>query len=299
MLRSFSPVVCEAKKSLPNNHGALLRFRTDKVGTACAIPFKKVLVHKAIKWNGKLITEPNLFLSNLYSQKVTGSILNRSINNLDQVERYIAPVDLINKMASNCTVEYDSRLTMSGLDYTRDWEPDRPIVSTVPMPVMMKMIGWKDVPDFPYQKIWTQKATIESPDCDVYQTIYYPDNLVGHYRTSVIGNVVISEFIRKPEVNPGQHLMVSLREDFGIQAKVLDKIKESSQTYGKIMPIDETIRQRFILELTNKYGIYSVGRFATWRQLLLDDVVKDLQHIERFIRDSNQYSRMMHSKKGK
>lgn len=69
MLRGMSPTVFEAQGSLPNNHGALLRFRSDKAGTACGIPFKKVHVTKAIKYDGKITTEPNLFLSNMYSQR--------------------------------------------------------------------------------------------------------------------------------------------------------------------------------------------------------------------------------------
>jgi hypothetical protein len=50
--------------------------------------------------------------------------------------------------------------------------------------------------------------------------------------------------------------------------------------------------------MTTKYNIYSVGRFATWRQLLMDDVVDDIQHVERFIRSKSDYGRMMHSQKG-
>ena len=56
MLRSLNPKIVESQDSLPNNHGALLRFRTDKVARACATPFKKVKVQKAIKYDGKLTT---------------------------------------------------------------------------------------------------------------------------------------------------------------------------------------------------------------------------------------------------
>ena len=34
MMRSHKPTVYEFQSELPNNHGALLRFRSDKVGTA-------------------------------------------------------------------------------------------------------------------------------------------------------------------------------------------------------------------------------------------------------------------------
>ena len=50
--------------------------------------------------------------------------------------------------------------------------------------------------------------------------------------------------------------------------------------------------------MTNKYKIYSVGRFATWRQLLLDDLINDLKMIDSFITSDSNYSRLIHSQKG-
>ena len=295
MMRSFKPIVNEAQSELPNNHGALLRFRTDKVGTACAIPFKKVRVQKAIKYDGKVITEPNLFLSNLYSQKVTGSVLSRSINNLEPSNRYIAPWELISMMSENCNIKYDSMLDIKAIKFM---EHKVPMISTIPMPALMKIVGWQDAPEFPHQKIWTQKATIQSPDCDVYQTIYYPDPLVPYYRVSLIGNVVVSEFVKEPEMDIGPHIMEVMIDDFGIQPYKINNMKQSFQIFGKIRPIDEDLRKQFIFEMTSKYGIYSLGRFATWRQLLLDDVVEDCQHIEKFIRSSSDYARLIHNEKG-
>lgn len=297
-MRSFNPMIKEAQKSLPNNHGALLRFRSDKVETATAVPFRKVRVKKAIKHDGKIITTPNLMLSNMYSQKVTGSVLDRSINNLDDVDRYIAPWHLINEMAKNCSIEYERKLDRRSLEELREWEPHRPIISTLPMPVLMKIVDWGEVPDFPKQKIWTQKVKIMDPDCQVCQTIYYPDPLIKHYRVSLIGDTLISEFTEKPDTNIGVHAMDVLSEDFGIRSYKIDDMKESEQEYGKIMPIDDRIRKEFIFQMTNKYNIYSVGRFATWRQLLLDDVVDDLKVVEQFIRGGTDYARWVHSQKG-
>jgi hypothetical protein len=114
----------------------------------------------------------------------------------------------------------------------------------------------------------------------------------------VIGDIVISEFVRKPDSAIGPHLMSVLLDDFGIKPESIVDMKQSEQYYGKIRPIDEDLRKQFIFEMTTKYGIYSLGRFATWRQLLLDDVVDDLQHIERFIRARSDYARLMHSQKG-
>ena len=290
MLRGYLPVVYEAQSSLPNNHSALLRFRTGKVGTACAIPFKKVNVKKAIKYGKEISTEPNIFLSNLYSQKVTGSILSRSINNLSSADRYISPMDVIAKMAENCTVYCNKILTMEAIG-----KFDIPIISTIPMPVLMKIVGWGEIPEFPKQKIWTERAIIEDPDCDVYQTIYYPDENLSHYRISLVGNIVISESIRKPDKRTEENIIRALNDDFGIKANKLSGVESSEQEYGKILPIDDRLRKQFIYEMTTKYNIYSVGRFATWRQILLDDVVEDVQHVEQFIRSSTDYSRWIHS----
>jgi hypothetical protein len=291
ILRKHSPTIYEVQQTLPHNHAALLRFRTDKVGTACAIPFKKVKVSKAIQYEYKIETQPNLFFSNMYSQKVASAVLSRSIDNLETVERYISPQDIVSQMANGCDIQYNQEFNQYEIF------DELPKISTIPMPALMKIVGWKDIPEFPSTKIYTQRATIEDLECDVYQTIYYPDPLVGHYRVSVIGNVVISEHIREPEKHIGEHIMSVLREDFGIRPNRLNNLKSSVQKYGKIRPINEELRKEFIYEMTSKYKIYSVGRFATWRQLLLDDVVKDIEIVEKFIYNQDNYKRKMHSER--
>jgi hypothetical protein len=293
IFRSFNPDICEDKNDLPNSHGALLRFRTDKVGTACAIPFKKVRVNKVIKYDGRVFSEPNIFFSNMYSQKVTGSIMNRSINDLSPSDRYIAPFNLVKSMAENCRIKYSNSLTIDKIKNSSE-----PIISTIPMPDLMKIVGWKEIPEFYKQKIYTQRARIAGIKCDIYQTIYYPDPNVPHYRVSVIGDLVISESISKPVTNAGQNIIGVLINDFGFNPKKLVDIEELSQEYGKILPVDNRLRKEFIFQMTTKYNIYSVGRFATWRQILMDDIVNDLQVIEEFIRGGTDYTRWMYSQKG-
>ena len=71
---------------------ALLRFRTNQVGTACAIPFKKVKVTKAIKYDKQIITEPNLFLAICILKRLQTLSSSRSIDNLDpSPEIHLAP----------------------------------------------------------------------------------------------------------------------------------------------------------------------------------------------------------------
>ncbi|MAE81422.1 MAG: hypothetical protein CMB80_01710 [Flammeovirgaceae bacterium] len=291
-LRRFKPVIKEAQSALPNNHSALLRFRTANVGATCGIPFKKVNVTKAISYEKKLHTTPTIFFSNLYSGKVTGAVESRSINDIDISERYIAPLNLVELMAGNCDIEYDATLSADMLPF----DNTVPVISTIPMPVIMKIVGWHNIPEFKFKKIWTQSGIIDEPDVSVYQTIYYPDPMATHYRISVIGNVVIAEHSKKPEFAPGPVLMGALRDDFGINATRIADIKSSEQKYGKILPIDERLRKEFIFHLTKEHGIYSLGRFATWRQLLLDDIVDDVAVIEKFIESDAVYDISLHSK---
>ena len=135
MLRRFKPEIREAQEKLPNNHSALLRFRTDNVGIACGIPFNKVKVSKAISYDGKIYNDPSLDFSNQYSEKVTGAILERSIHNLDNSERFIAPLNLIELMALNCNIIYSKELEV--ITNTKE----SPMISTIPMPVMMEICG--------------------------------------------------------------------------------------------------------------------------------------------------------------
>ena len=290
MLRRYNPTIKEAQPSLPNNHDALLRFRSDKVAIATGIPFKKVKVSKAIKYEGKLITKPDLFLSNKYSLKVTSAYYDRSISNLEPVHRYIAPLNFISLMSNSLNIEYDKSLSYETCKDNRE-----PILSTIPMPTMMKIIGWPKQPDFKFKTIWSKRALITKPKTSLYQTVYYPSEITDCYRVSITGNVVMAEYISRP-TKDGSDIFNFLKDDFGVKSYELKDITVSEMKYGKLLPIEEKVRKEFILYLTQQYNIFSVGRFATWRQLLLDDIVDDINVIDNMVGDN--YLIQLHSKKG-
>lgn len=297
MLRRSNPVIHEAAESLPDNHKALLRFRTDKAGLAAGIKFKKVHVQKAI-WDGdKLLNEPNIYHQNNYSQKVTKNVRGRSINNLDDCERYIAPDNFIEQLGQDCNIVYDSPLTIERIrQHKRDGDI---IISTIPMPALMDMVGWDRKPKFNSLPIWSCEIEILDPICDVYQTVYFPHE-GSVYRASVTGNRFICESISDISDLDRQQLLTAnirrLREIFGIKAWTYRDHPVKYQHYGKLNPIDEDIRKEFIFQMTNQFNIYSLGRFATWRQLLIDDIVDDVHVIDRFIsKKGGNYARSKHN----
>jgi hypothetical protein len=293
MLRRYNVFLYDAQPSLPNNHEALLRFRTSAVEEATNIPFRKVRVLKAIK-RDNLEASCSLDLANLYSYKVTGEVMTRSVLNLDPCERYIAPPTFIGMMASMLRGDplYNTPLTME-----RIIERDKsiPIISTIPMPVLMKIVGWPQPPQFNYRTVWTITATLARPATDVYQTIYYPKPRDPYYRASITGDRLIIESMHDLSGLDLWRYADAVGMDFGLVDARFDNIQLHTQPYGKLLPIAEEERRAFILAMTNTYNVYSVGRFATWRQILMDDVVEDVRKVEHFIRTRDNYSRHLDS----
>lgn len=292
MLRRHKPIIYEAQASLPNNHAALLRFRTSKVGDACGITFKKVKVSKAINYDGNLTNYNSIALQNMYSHKVTGEYHPRSIGSLEDCERYIAPENFIEQAAANLNIVYDKECALPNeLGMAKR---NFPIISTIPMNLIMNIIGWKEKPEFKYLPIWS--ITAEVPGiCNLHQTIYYPGKDIW-YRASITGNKLIVECIKDPVDESeltAEQIANMILFDFGID-EVITETKIKYQKYGKLLPIDDNLRKRFMLHLTQNYGIYSLGRFATWRQILMDDCVNDVNVIENMITKQDAYSNNKH-----
>lgn len=291
MLRRFKPKIFEAQSELPNNHAALLRFRSRDVSNACAIPFKKVKVRKAVYFKDKLHHHADLEMMNLYSRKVTGEYQQRSIENLEPVERYISPPDFIEQASQHLQIEYsktvDRRLLFDHID--------APAISTIPMDKMMELMLWDKKPEFKYMPIWSVTCDI-IVKCDLYQTIYFPEDAFPYYRCSITGNKLIVEFNEDPKDLMGDDnvhfindnapfAIIDALTSFGV-IESWNNLKIKHQKYGKLLPIDDRLRKEFMLWLTREFNIYSLGRFATWRQILLDDVVKDVNVIESLMHGS-------------
>lgn len=286
VLRKHNPIVYEAKSELPHNHKALLRFRTDKVSIATGIPFKKVNIKKAIWFDGKLYNESNLKFDNLYSQKVTGTVAKRSIENFHGEVRYIAPHDFVERLAEGVEIEYNHKVEKPS---------DGVAISTLPMPLNMKIAGLNAGTKYECKEICSVNFYINEPLVDVYQTIYDVSEKTPFYRLSISGNEAIFEG-RKEAIDAmfekgaeSAYIATTLREYFGIDtrnAEFTNPVK-IVQPLGKIIPIDDTIRKNNILNLSREKQIYSLGRFATWRQIMLDDVIGDIDVIEKIMKQDN------------
>lgn len=283
---AFKDAVIHEYLKEPKAHKAVLRFRTEEVSKLTGIPFQKVLVHKAVSVSGGFVT-PNLRHMNQYSLKVSGGYYERSIGNLEPSIRYIAPVDFHQRMLDNLAgrIYYGSDVELVDMA--------TPVISTLPLNVLVDK--FKLDAQLPNQALASAPiyvTTVEFSHCDLYQTVYFPDLETPVYRASMTGNQLIIESMK-----PISMLMVAqVREVFGISQTGNVGLHNMEQKNGKFTPLDEDYRKQLMYDITTALGIYSLGRHATWRKILLDDVVQDIQRIESMLKTS-AYDRMLGKRK--
>lgn len=301
MIRDRKVRIFEAANDLPNNHSAVLRFRSSIVGDALDIQFKQVKMMKSVhEWRNPVAD------SLAYSLKCNGTATLRSIMSAGSEvhTRYIGPSDLIYQMSEriNGEINYDCRIDLQRLK-----EFDEPIISTIPMPLLMRTLDYNFRPDFKFINGFNVNCEVDG--VEAYVTVYIPDPHDIFNRVSLTGNRMtievslpnqtmedVERYMERLQNNASEHKAFIKDALFflGIDgAKVLSE-KWSVQRYSKILPIDEKERRNFIMWASANHNIYSLGRFATWRPgLLMDDVVNDVRVIRKIIQNGNYE----HSKK--
>lgn len=301
--KSRHPVhIVEAQSKLPNNHSAVLRFRSSIVADVTGVPFKEVRVMRTVQnWRNELAD------SIAYSFKATGTIALRSSvrENKEMATRYIAPLDLIAKLAEGFIIEYD---TFNDFNVTRTM----PTISTIPMPVLAKALNYHGFAQagVEFKSVPGYNLNFRIPGIDVYGSVYLPDPNTIWNRVSITGDRVTAEYSNvKPHMVNAWLEKMATTGDFNVPARFSGYIDEAlvavglseaistqkvlendfsvrRQQYQKIMPIPDRERKRFMLWASETHNIYSLGRFATWRPgLLLDDLVNDVRQIERMADD--------------
>lgn len=297
MLSDRHPVVMEKQSSLPNNHHAVLRFRSSSVGDATNVPFTKVSVTKHVLADAG---DNPIAAAASYSRKVTGLLHSRSVIDVAPVERYVAPKDFISRLAVTANIQ----LGTDFLEWSHNMvRPHGPMISTIPVPAMMDMFKWKDVPHFKYRKGWVIKAKINPfLDCRIHATVYSARLMDLWYRASITGDELMVE--GAGDVPDGGEAMdvlfAEVAPQFGLRNADIAEWNLYQSKYQKIADLTSPEREsvkRFVMHLSNEHQIYSLGRFATWRpKLLLDDLVNDIRVIARLIDGESLYNENLNKK---
>jgi hypothetical protein len=261
-------------------HRAVLRFRSDAIAKLTGIDFAAVTVRKGIWMDGAFVA-PTIQIANMYSKKVIGHYESeRSIWNLEAATRFIAPENFYEQL-----VELAGARVAWNVNYSFSAPREEPLISTVPLPVLLAgitMVG-------PQLKLVRAPIVVKRyriPQCNLYQTIYFPSLTENVYRASITKDLLIVELRQDGFVN-----LPMIMESFGLDD--FDPLDSSKQQYGKIIPLDGETRRGLLHRLTMEHQIYSLGRFATWRNILLDDVVQDASAIRRLLMMSS-YGKSLH-----
>lgn len=289
MLRSDCDQIVEAQQNLPNNHSALLRFRSSIVGDTLGIEFKKVRVMKAMEPWANPVAD-----AMAYARKATGKHTLRSSLSAkgDLEDRWIAPDNLIELMYHRvqCPINFGCALE------TSDERFESPIISTIPMPTLMQILNYEPRPQFTYRHGVNINLSLDPVAVDAFVTVYVPDPAIAFSRVSLTGNRLTIEFSGVSSVarvaEKATSYIQKACELLGIEdgTEFVGGYDIKEQKFAKILPIDDDERKRFIQWATTEHNIYSLGRFATWRPgLLLDDVVNDVRVIQRLINAGHSY----------
>lgn len=272
--------IIEAAPSPNASHKALMRFRSDVCAKLTGVEFRKVMVRKGIYFEGRFV-QPNIEVANLYSQKVIGRLADRSIWNLDPVERFIAPEDFYDQLIASVgnRIEWNTK-------FTPEMAKDATVISTMPLPIMLDLCGYI-MPKEQFNRSPIKVRRWRIPNADVFQTVYFPDPETSLYRASITGDLLIVEEV--PSGDGEQAPLYWAERVFGIDPESLEPLDEVKQTYGKVDELPAQLRKNLLFELTASRDIYSLGRFATWRNILLDDVVEDISVIKRLIKSASAY----------
>jgi len=281
LLSHHDTEIVEAQPQLPNNHSAVLRFRTPNVGTALHIPFKPVqMIKDALRWRNPVADALMYSYKNHNRHRSDRSI----VSGFKSETRYIAPDDLIQQMAARVKIKYGVK-----------WETQiafPPTISTIPMPALMKLLDFSPLPVFEYVEGCNISTWIT--DCDAYVSLLVPDPAYIFSRISLMGNKIIVECPTLDDVYEPVELVAQAAYLLGLDEYCsIDEshITVQKQQYAKIQPIDNDLRKQFIWWATDQCNIYSLGRFATWRpHLLIDDLLQDVQLIDHWLSSRDRYS---------
>ncbi len=291
MLHHHSPVVLESQESLPNNHSAVLRFRTSVVGDLLGIPFRKVQMMKAaVPWRNPVAD------ALAYSRKTSGT--SRSDRSLplapERHDRWVAPADFVARLSDGVEVVYSSDFNFVG--------SDEKVISTIPMPSLMAALDYPGRRGIDFRSVSGFNVRAQLCDVDAHVSLYVPDPGHAFSRVSITGSELIVEYSF-----PGSSLAaVRSRMELLARERMLQEVEwvlrllgledcpnrlasfptATIQTYSKILPIDDTARRQFIFwASTIERRAYQLGRFATWRPgLLVDDLVRDVRLIDGWVR---------------
>jgi len=291
--RGLSPVVFDRKeesRSFLSEHKAVMRFKEPYAGMLLGVQIEQVTVHKQVMMDGNLTDECSIRANNLYSRKVSDGLSARSLGELGRVKRYVIcseemPNNRFNYGFSLIAVTkgklYFSTANSENPDCVVEYDM---CISTIPIIYLAKLVKpmvFKDnsESEFGYVPIYTVSGELGFSS-SLHQTIYYPDRDHSAYRATLEGKHIIIESLSEL----GSDELESILGNFGLFLPDVENLKRHRQELGKLYSTRDDDRKNMIMCLTREFDIYSIGRYAIWKQVRSDDLVLDLRHVSKLMR---------------
>lgn len=269
---------------------ALFRSKSAEIPLMLGARAKEISVDKYIHSSGFIKQTVTPKDANRYSMKVCGKICKRSICDVgeDTVKRYV--FDVPNTVDVSKSVESISR---AGSVFEVEFSDGsimraEKIISTIPMPQIVNIVNKysehvKDDMEFKYSEITVARFKL---GCEVtgdwQQTIYFPDDDCHVYRATLNNDGILAEYIdgTSDEIVKQEILIVAAA--FGIKTSNIIGREIHFMKHGKIIGGKENKqRLKIMSELTEKFNIYSLGRYATWNESVkTEDLIHDLKKID-------------------
>ncbi len=283
------------------SHKALMRIRDPALGNYLGCKLKKIQAYKCIYYDGKIYDTYQHNLSNMYSMKVSGSIINRSIDKLGWEERYLVEgeIDTEGVNFNKKVISIKDNIITFDDGSSNNYDE---MINTMPLPDIAKVCGIET------EETFTKKSRtiivkiipllIES---NVNQTVYFPSLSYGLYRATLQENKIIAEILFDESILLGYEWSLFSKDLFKVFGLCdekfydLNKISTYYQSNGKLIPINNEYRKYLILELTERFGIYSLGRYATWRNITSEDIIPDIEKISHLM-EMGKYGRKYYGK---
>ena len=235
--------------------------------------------------------QPTLLDINRYAGKVFGYLQVTNINNVqDQMIYPVTKEELISALKSKYVVLEEEALGICLEDKEIFLEKGfsgvraiqyRYLINTIYLPKFLELASFEHDINFKFTPLNTTMVPMRNTE--LYHMIYNTDGFCSTTRTTLLNN---SLFIETCDDAFGEKDDEYLRGLYGVP---INEVPSLGKIYpGRIDPIPQQQRKPLFHYLTEKYNIFTIGRYGAWTYKVANDIWDDTIQIVDWIYSKEQ-----------